>query len=892
MFRAFLSLLTLVSVASCSAAPVTLFVAPDGNDAWSGSLQRPDDGGTDGPLATVVAARDRLRALRGEGKLTEGARVQLAAGVYRLETPLAFGPLDSGTDAAPIVYSGAPEWQSLISGGMVISGWSEVEPGLWVAAVPQDRGGMWPLRSLYVNGSRATLARSPSTGYFRTVGAAAPFVDAHGNETNSSKSAFRFKPGDLENWDDLAGANICVFYHWETGLLPIKSVDDETSTVTLGGEMKWPFWANQRYYVEGTKAALDAPGEWYLDRAEGLLYYRPRPDEDMATAEVVAPWLTQLVLLQGDRDAGLPVENLRFEGLSFQHTNYVLEPTGHSDWQAAVTVNAALQADGARRCVLDGCEVTHLGNYAIWFRRGCLSNEVTHCYVHDCSAGGVRIGTDGIPQVAMDETGGNVVSDNLIRDLGIDFYGAIPMWIGQSSDNTIAHNEICDSNYSGISCGWTWGFAPTGAHRNRIEYNYLHDLGRGKLCDMAAIYTLGTSPGTVIRGNLIHDIWDWEEGYGAGGIYPDEGSSDILIESNVTYRTASGGLTVHYGRRNTARNNIFALGRDGQIHLGRRDQESSLTFERNIVYFEEGALFQRESDLTADYNLYYHTEGEELTFPLDLDFAAWQAKGMDVHSVIADPGFADPQNGDFRLPEDSPALKLGFVPIDTSLAGITGPPELVALARSIQRPPATKPTRAQAQPISIDDGFENTPLQGQADLAITHGEAGSASIRVTDEIAATGKRSLRFTDAPGLDQVWNPHLYYHPHQRGGTATCSFDLWLEPGAILCHEWRDASSPFRVGPTMAVDGEGRLSAATEPVMQLPHKQWVHFELSSVLGKDADGTWKLTVTVPGREPEALEDLPCDPKCKTLEWLGFISNATDTAVLYLDNLKLDVVE
>jgi hypothetical protein len=409
---------------------------------------------------------------------------------------------------------------------------------------------------------------------------------------------------------------------------------------------------------------------------------------------------------------------------------------------------------------------------------------------------------------------------------------------------------------------------------------------------MAAIYTLGISPGTTVRNNLIHDIWDWEEGYGAGGIYPDEGSSQILIENNVVYRTASGGLTVHYGRDDIARNNIFAFGRDAQIHLGRRDKESSLTLERNIVYYDEGELFMRESDLAADYNIYFNTTGEELSFPLGLDFAAWQAQGQDAHSLIADPMFENAAKYDFRLKPGSPALKLGFKPIDVSQCGLTGPPELVKLARSIKREPVTIPRRSAAPPLSLNEGFEITPIKGNADLAYTHGEAGAATIRVTDEQAAAGKRSLKFTDAPGLDQPWNPHIFYSPNLREDLALCSFDLRLEQGAIIWHEWRDAASPYRVGPSMGVDAAGQLKAGDQDLMTVPTGQWLHFEISAGLGKKADGTWTLTVTVPGQQPRRFERLPCNPKWKQLMWMGFISNATETAVFYLDNLKLNVTK
>ncbi len=875
--------LLLWAVTACAAEPMTLYVSTAGQDTWSGSLPQPNADRTDGPLASLTAARNALRKLRAEGKLTGQSTVEVGPGTHFMAEPLVLEPQDSD-----VTFIGAGAQPPVLSGGVPITGWREQAPGLWVAAVPQAREGKWPLRALYVNGQRAILARTPNTGYFRSVGKAPPVLGPDGKELDTSKTSFRFKPGDLKPAPDLTGADAVIFYHWESGILPLKSLDEAGHTVTFAGAFKWPFWSNQRYYVENLRDALDAPGEWYLDRAEGMLLYMPRPGEDMSTATVIAPRLTQLVLFQGDPQAGKLVTNVRFGNLGLQHTNYVLEPTGHSDWQAAVTVDAAIQATGARGCSFTNCEIAHLGNYAVWFQRGCTDNAVTACYVHDGSAGGVRFGEGAVP-TGPAITSGNRVSDCLIRDLGIDFYGAIPVWIGHSHSNTVSHNEICDANYSGISCGWSWGYGPSGAHHNTIEYNYLHHLGRGRLCDMAAIYTLGIQPGTVVRNNLIHDIYDWAEGYGAGGIYPDEGSSQMVIENNVVYRTASGGLTVHYGKDNLCRNNIFAFGRDNQIYLGRRDKESSLTLEHNIVYFDEGVLFSRESDLKADNNVYYQVQGEELSFPVNLTFAQWQAKGLDVHSLIADPLFRDPANGDFRLQPDSPALKLGFQPIDTSTCGITGPPTLVTLARSIQREPSIIPRRSQAPPLKLDEGFENTPVGSAAELAATSGDNGTARLRVTDQQAASGKHSLCFEDAPGLKYIFDPHMYYQPNLTSGLGFSSYDLRLGKGAIVWNEWRDAANPYRVGPSLNIDATGQLSALQQKLMQLPIDQWIHFEITCGLGKQANGTWTLTVTVPGQEARTFEKLPCNPKCKEIQWLGFVSNAVVPTVFYLDNLKIE---
>ena len=167
-------------------------------------------------------------------------------------------------------------------------------------------------------------------------------------------------------------------------------------------------------------------------------------------------------------------------------------------------------------------------------------------------------------------------------------------------------------------------------------------------------------------------------------------------------------------------------------------------------------------------------------------------------------------------------------------------------------------------------------------MAVTYGEAGTASIRISKEQAAGGKQSLRFEDAPGLDQSWNPHIWYNPHQTEGLTTLSYDLRLGAGAQLWNEWRDDASPYRTGPSLGIDAAGQLSAGKQPLVMLPHDQWVHVE----------ATWTLTVTLPGQQPQKFEKLPCDPKFKQLQWLGFVSGATEKTIFYVDNVKLVTVK
>jgi len=121
---------------------------------------------------------------------------------------------------------------------------------------------------------------------------------------------------------------------------------------------------------------------------------------------------------------------------------------------------------------------------------------------------------------------------------------------------------------------------------------------------------------------------------------------------------------------------------------------------------------------------------------------------------------------------------------------------------------------------------------------------------------------------------------------------SFDLRVEPGAIVWTEWRDAAQPYRVGPSFQIDGTGQLLVNGQLLRTVPLEEWFHVEVVCGLGTQATGTYDLTVTVPGEEPQTFPEQPCgDPKFKRLHWLGFVSLATEETAFYLDNVKLEEV-
>ena len=190
---------------------------------------------------------------------------------------------------------------------------------------------------------------------------------------------------------------------------------------------------------------------------------------------------------------------------------------------------------------------------------------------------------------------------------------------------------------------------------------------------MAGIYTLGMQPGTRILNNLWHDMAATK--YGGWGIYTDEGSSGILIASNIVYRTTHGGFHQHYGATNIVRNNIFTFSRDQQLQRSREEEHVSFSFSNNIVLFDKGVLLGstwKNDNFVLDSNLYW--DMRLVANPNEMKFAGatleqWRARGHDQHSLIVDPLFMSPTQDDFRFKPESPALKVGFLPFDLSRVG-------------------------------------------------------------------------------------------------------------------------------------------------------------------------------------------------------------------------------
>jgi parallel beta-helix repeat protein len=661
------------------------------------------------PVRELGQAMQLVRGRRAPG---QQAIIWVLPGVYRIPETLELGPDDSHTTIAAtggdVVFDGSAE----------IEGWCElVVRGrtVWSAPAPSRR-----FVSLYVDGTRRARPRFPRTGDLRIERQAG--LDVAGDFDGTlfdGADRFRFVDGDIPELAEPDEVEVVVPHFWVQERMPIAAIDraareivsTRRSIFALRDDAAQRF---ARYWLDNVGEAFgDEPGEWYLDRAgtvsgsaEPRLLYAPMPGETLEDAVISVPAIDSFVRVVGDPGVGRPVRDVRIEGITFRHAGFEETPAARAPFgvredellptgvdfaaavQGATEATGAIVLTGARDCVLVGGGVERVDGYAIEFGPGTRGSLVSGMLLRDLGAGGVRAG--GSADAASELfCRANEVSDNEIVAGGRVYPNAVAVLFQHGADNVIAHNHIRDFFYTGVSVGWVWDYAPSPSTGNLIAFNHIHDLGQRRLNDTGGIYLLGIAPGTIVRGNHVHDVLC--RNYGGWGIYLDQGSSHVVVESNVVHDCSHQAFHVNYGRENTVRNNVLAFGGESQVAVTKPEAHRPFTFSHNIVVGRGTPAFAGRDDhrdirtlvVESDLNLYWDEQPVEgalfaanggydpslswwLAEPMD---AVWTAAGRDMHSIVADPGFVDAAGGDFRVLPGGPAERLGIDVPDATLAG-------------------------------------------------------------------------------------------------------------------------------------------------------------------------------------------------------------------------------
>ena len=845
-----------------------------------------------GNLATVL---EQAR------KAAKPVRIVVEDGVHPITETITLSKDDS-----QVTWSGK---NAVFMAGKPITGWVK-EGEMWKATLPDKA---WKFEQLWINGRRATLARSPNKGYHHITEAvgAGVFPDL---KENMNFHAFSIAQPEYDvlkaipqpERDDVL---LTVTHAWAVGQCRIKALNDEALAVQIKGRARYPFVEfepDQRFWMENYRAALDAPGEWFLDKAKGEVLYLPLPGEDLTKAEVIAPVVTKFIVMKGAHD-------VRFEGISFQYSQHLYPADGLHDGQAATTSDGCIEIEDSRGIHFENCEIAHTGLHAIWFKNGCADSSVKHCHLHDLGGGGVYVGETGRP--ADERVNHHIVVDDCIIQHGGRLHpSACGVIFTHTQHCAVTHCDIGDFYYTGVSAGWNWGYGDTASRETLVENNHIHHLGWAYLSDMGGFYGLGTSPGTIIRGNHVHHIASHR--YGGWGLYNDEGASDTLMENNLVHDTWNAGFHQHYGYFNTVRNNIFAFGNSAQIQASRNEARLRFRYLNNIVvwdpasplldggewnwkFFDKPERGDPKDSLVFRKNLYWPTDGKIPLYLTKTHFTwdEWRKMGRDNGSQFADPMFENVAKRDFHLKPGSPAEKLGFKPWDLTLAGVRKSDaawhELAAKGHDYTNwDTDAKPW--PAPPYKVDQSFERASL---GTLGIRNAkystENKGESIGVTDEsgspIGGASQRSLKVQDVPGLKHSYDPVLDIYPKwAESGTYHVSFDIMAQPGADWFFEMRNKGGEFAAGPYLRWQ-KGTLVAnntSSQKLADLKPGEWLRIDLTATTGA---AKYDVTLTRQDGTKTKIKAIPCKPTWDTATYLLFSALGTTKTAFFVDNVKLE---
>jgi hypothetical protein len=684
-----------------SAATIVLsaevYVSPAGNDAAAGTVGA--------PLATLTAARDKADQLKaGNTPVT----VFLRGGTYYLSAPVVFGPANSGSAAAPIIYSAYANERPVISGGIkVTSAWAASTGSIMVTTIAQNL----KVDQLFLNGKRQIMARYPNfNAAQRLEGYDANCLSRVGNWANPGEGPGYFRALHSGEW----GGNS----------YKITGKTGTTVNYTWVGDNNRGNQPHTTYrMVENIFEELDAAGEWFYRKTTGQLFFWPPAGTNLSTSTIELASQDELLRFVGtSAGSANSVKYIQFNGITFTHTYRTLfsktyETVTKSDWGIARAGTVFMQ--NAENITIKNCLFDQVGGNGVFVSGYNRSHVIYNNVFNDAGAScvallGLRTSmrcpnswgadrggcTDRTPG-PVDPVNGEfpafvTVDNNIMSRLGRFEKQPAGIAFSATQCDTIRHNTIHDCPRAGICfCDGSWG-------GHVVEFNWVYnsiqetgDHGPFNAWGRDRVERWQTDPTaskldawktTYVRNNRFEAPSQYF------GIDMDDQACNYYQEKNLLF---GGGLKLQWNRDNTYLNNILVNGASAQFH-GTWTQSSHYG-ARNILvgsYIYQQCCFSgdvpsavKAAIIQWDSNCVYNNGSNPYMAPWmgtnqQYSWAQWTGAGLDAHSKVADPLFTDVNKtwpnylpkGDYTVKAGSPALGLGFKNFPMDSFGVMGTP--------------------------------------------------------------------------------------------------------------------------------------------------------------------------------------------------------------------------
>ena len=738
MKKLFFPLLLFVSGLLSAQTEITLYVSPSGSDHHPGTAEK--------PMATLEYAWKKASRQAGRRSITI-----YCEGTNYLSAPILITNETSGTPEHPIRFSSYPGQKAVISGSRILRNlrWKEYKNGIMQAKVEEE---LIP-DQLFVNGKKQISARYPNFD---------PDIRIF-----NGYAADACSPERVKKWSNPAGGYLHAMHSREWGgyQYSIEGKDAKGELILKGGFQNNRQMGMHHTYrmVENIFEELDAEGEWYFDKETHTLYFYPPRELDLQTALFEVPQAKNLFILKGK--TGSPVRHVSIDHLeltqtlrTFMKTN---EPLLRSDWK--IYRGGALVIENAEKCSVNGCYLHDIGGNAIFFSNYNRNHRVSQNHITRIGASAVCfVGSPDAVRSPLFEYGKSqtweqmdkgtgpltpdypsdcLVDDNLIHSIGETEKQGAGIQLSMSARITIRNNSIYDLPRAGINVSeGTWGghliegndvfdtVLETGDHGSFNSWGrdrYWHP-DRNVMDEFAKehpqmVFRDATET-TVIRNNR----WRCDHGW---DIDLDDGSSNYHIYNNLCLH---GGLKLREGFARTVENNIMV---NNTFHPHVWFANSQDIFRHNIVTTPYRPIQVKEWGKETDTNFFVTKQGLEQA----------QKRGTDLHSLYGDPLFIAPEKGDYRVKENSPALKTGFRNFDMEHFGVQCP-HLKALAATPELPvfkiPEEKPETVQTyswkgltlKEVSTEGERSATGLDKIRGILVVQVEKGITALQANDVI--------------------------------------------------------------------------------------------------------------------------------------------------------------